>query len=192
MIDPMNVTDFDRSDAELEEFFLFAVLVANKNSDRMARALDFLLRQGEPGDSPFDTIRRMVLDGSMPLRLIQAKTGEYGRRLKTLTEVATGMVPNLRNAEPEDLEQIHGVGLKTARFFLMHSRRNSQYAAIDTHILKYMREFYGHKVPNRTPTNREEYRELEEWFVLQCAIEGVTPAAKDLEVWKLYSGRVSA
>jgi hypothetical protein len=32
MIDPLNVTNFERSQAELEEFLLFGLFVAGKNS----------------------------------------------------------------------------------------------------------------------------------------------------------------
>lgn len=47
MIDPNNVTNYERTQKELEEFILFAVLVANKNSTHAAKAPDFLLRTKE-------------------------------------------------------------------------------------------------------------------------------------------------
>lgn len=191
MIDPLHVTDFDRSDAELQEFFLYAVLVANKNSDRIARGLDFILRQGEPGDTPFETIKRMVLDGSMTLRLTQAKTGEYTRRLTSMAQVAAGMVPNLRNATPDDLEMIHGVGKKTSRFFIMHTRRNTKHAAIDTHILKFLRDMGVEDVPDKTPVNDAEYRRLELAFLAEVEHTNTDAATLDLELWTLYSGRAA-
>lgn len=44
MIDPKNITNFDRTDNELEEFALFAIAVAGKSAKTIAPALDRTLK----------------------------------------------------------------------------------------------------------------------------------------------------
>lgn len=190
MIDPTNITNYERTDEELEEFLLFCVLVANKNSDRMAKALDFLLRQGEPDDSPLDTIRMMVLDGTLMTRLVQAKTGEYIRRHRTLAELTwVTLLPNLRTVKAEELEQIYGIGPKTARLFVMHTQRDAQCAALDVHILRHLRDVGFFDIPKSTPTNPKQYKRIEDLFLADAWCNGKTPAEHDLEIWTYYSGR---
>ena len=47
MIDPRKVTKFDRTLEELEEFMLFAIVVAGKNAFQQARKLEqFLAYRG--------------------------------------------------------------------------------------------------------------------------------------------------
>ena len=79
------------------------------------------------------------------------------------------------------LQCVKGVGMKTARFFFMHSLPNQNLACLDTHILKWLGE-KGHEVPKQTP-NGIKYLKLEQIF-LQYALEaGKSPATLDLEIW---------
>lgn len=189
MIDPANVTNYERKQAELEEFLLFCVMVANKNSERSAKALDFLLRQGNEGDTPFQTIRRMVENDTLMTRLVQARTGEYMRRWRTLTELSLGMAGNLANVTVDHLQTIHGIGPKTARFFVINTQRGARYAALDTHILKFLKDAGWPDIPKTTPQKPSEYRRIEEYFLTEASVAGIEPASLDLAVWKQYSGR---
>jgi len=47
MIDPSNITNFDRTDGELEEFALFAPAVAGKTADVQASKVNELLQRLE-------------------------------------------------------------------------------------------------------------------------------------------------
>lgn len=47
MIDPNNITKFYRTEAELEEFLLFCIIVAGKNSKIQAKKLAEFLEGGD-------------------------------------------------------------------------------------------------------------------------------------------------
>jgi thermostable 8-oxoguanine DNA glycosylase len=75
----------------------------------------------------------------------------------------------------------------------MHTREDTEYAAIDTHILKAMRDFFPNlQIPDKTPTGDQAYERLEQMFLYMCEVYGQTPAALDLEFWTEYSGRGNA
>ena len=58
MINPSNVTNFNLTDPELEEYILFWVLAAGKTAKTAAKSLDkFLNTAQDPKSSPFDLIR---------------------------------------------------------------------------------------------------------------------------------------
>jgi thermostable 8-oxoguanine DNA glycosylase len=87
----------------------------------------------------------------------------------------------LRSVPVNILECVKDIGMKTARFFVMHSRPNQQVACLDTHILKWLGE-QGHEVPTRTPRG-QKYLDLEKIFLDYCNKMGKTPAQLDLEIW---------
>ena len=184
MINPAEVTKFDRSDAQLEEFLLFAIVVAGKNSKIQAGKLaEFLLETGisKPFGSPFEMVRQFHADNALRLHLERAKLGQYNRLAKVFVNVVN-MPWSLRDVTVEQLQLV--VGLKTARFFLMHSRQNVMVAALDTHILAHMRENLGIPTPKSTPTNPSKYLELEQLFLTAVDKSGKSLADYDLEVWK--------
>lgn len=81
------------------------------------------------------------------------------------------------------------MGLKTSRFFLVHSRPNVRVAVLDTHILQWMKD-EGYDVPRQTPTNKKKYREIEDKFLAECDKRGVSPAQLDLEIWKSRNKKI--
>jgi thermostable 8-oxoguanine DNA glycosylase len=83
----------------------------------------------------------------------------------------------------QDLEKIPGVGLKTSRFFLTHSRPNQSYAILDTHILRHMRDDLNIATPKTTPTNPKVYYALEAKLLEVVRASGKSYADYDLEVW---------
>jgi thermostable 8-oxoguanine DNA glycosylase len=90
----------------------------------------------------------------------------------------------------EELEKIPGLGLKTSRFFLLHSRKDQQVAVLDTHILRWMRS-RGWKAPKATPPLKK-YKELEVAFLMECVWSGMTPATLDLFIWKMGQKQILA
>lgn len=90
---------------------------------------------------------------------------------------------------PELLEYIPGVGMKTSRFFLLHSDINYKdtIAILDTHILKFMKENIDNSAPKSTPTNSNKYKYWEDKFLLWCEENNKDAAEFDLEVWKSYA-----
>lgn len=179
MIDPRNVTKFDRTDRELQEWWLFSTIVAGKTADVQARALEAFLAP-MPGDLPFDKVLTAHLAGDLRAHMSRARLGQYGRLEPCFVESVTLL--DLRHDPVERFEAIHGVGPKTARMFLMHSRSGQRLAALDTHILAHLAE-NGVSVPKATPGSAKEYRRLEEAFLSLADDAKMSPADYDLAIW---------
>jgi thermostable 8-oxoguanine DNA glycosylase len=208
-IDPRNITKYDRFDHELEEFLLFCIMVAGKRADTTARCLDMFLNwiAVEPNQTPFVHIRRFRQpDDGNNAKGIKALAGaitafnalhpgcglgQQRRMAQAFLEAARSLT-DLRTCELKDLMRIHGIGHKTARLFLLHSRKDARYAVLDTHLLKHLREHEDELgidlwVPQRTPGNPKEYAALEA-AVLRMADEAkMTPAEYDLHIWRKYA-----
>ena len=92
---------------------------------------------------------------------------------------------DLSECGPIELEKIPGVGMKTSRFFILHSRDTKNIAVLDVHILKFLGSL-GHKVPKTTP-NKNQYNYLEQKFLEHCRTNNLHPAKADLEIWKFYA-----
>jgi hypothetical protein len=188
-VDPQAITNFSRSQGDLEAFMVFAVFVAGKNAAQQAVKAHAFLTDSEwagRGLTPFSIIRQFVLDGKLREKLEAHKIGQYTRISKTLKALAFGR--DIRYSSLADLEAI--VGPKTARFFLLHAREGSHVAALDTHILKWLNEM-GVKAPKSTPAKGDAYRKLELAFLelaeAKCAHTGMTLAELDLEIWRHYN-----
>ena len=183
MINPSKITNFNATDNELEEVLLFWVLVAGKTAIHIAKALDGLL--GELiGDTPFDKIR--WAGTALPGLLHWHGIGCFNNKSKALLELAHSGL-NLWTCSVEDLEKIYGIGPKTARCFLIHSRPDANCAGLDTHILKFL-GMHGHAVPKTTPPPKK-YRELEQIFLGYVRESGKSVAEFDLEIWNSYARR---
>jgi len=140
------------------------------------------------GLTPFDKIARAWESGTLLDALQRARIGQYGRLSRCYVE---SLKLDLRNDSVEAFEAIHGVGPKTARMFIMHSRPNQRLAAIDTHVLKHLKAS-GIDAPEVTPANSREYRRLEQAFLDLADHAGMTPADYDLMVWKSYARPIAA
>ena len=186
MIIPTEVTNFNRTDYELQEFLLFCIVVAGKHSQQQAKKLGEFLSVTE--ESPFQFVRDAVDAGSLRGHLERVKMGQYGRITKVFEEVATAII-DLRNVSVAILQNI--VGFKTSRFFLMHSRQGFRCATLDTHILAWLNT-QGIVAPKSTPTNLNKYLTLEAKYLEICNERGLDPAALDLEIWKSRQARVTA
>lgn len=192
MIDPEKVTNYEQTDKQLEEFILFWVCAAGKNGRTAARCLDGLLNDiGGHDMGPFNAIKIWgyyehpeTLEG-WPEMLRNNGIGCYNSKSKTMFQLAISGL-NLHTCTASDLESIYGIGCKTARCFLLHSRKGVQVAGLDTHMLKHLRSLGYDDVPKSTPTGKK-YLELEK-IVLGLAKEAdMSPASLDLAVWNKYS-----
>jgi thermostable 8-oxoguanine DNA glycosylase len=186
LIDPEDVINYTRTDAELELWWLFSCVVAGKTARTQAKLLDSMLNKLE-GETPFEKFRKMSYN-QLRDALIESRIGQYNRLIKTFWQ---SLDVDLRNASVEELEAIHGVGPKTARMFIMMSRPGARYAALDTHVLKHLRA-NGIDAPKATPPAGKRYRELEEAFIALADKAGETVADYDLAVWKDYSRKEAA
>lgn len=177
MIEPSKITNFDRSDRELQAFWLFCIMVAGKNSDQIALKLKRMVENMPEDANPLDYFKNHDVHNF----LVAHKVGQYGRISRAIMESAN---LDLRNATLEEIMAIHGVGPKTARFFILHSRKDARVAVLDTHILKWMAKQGIKDVPDSTP-NEEKYIQLEKIFLALCdrLYHGLPIAEVDLLIW---------
>jgi len=196
MIDPQNITDFNRSEISLQEFLLFAIVVAGKNSKIQAQKLDdFLglicsLYTEDHGELPLDYFAAIKHHGMAGVRYCLAccRMGQYTRITKAFVNLANAKI-NLKTVTAEQCGEISGIGPKTSRFFVLHTQKNARCAVLDTHILKYVREFIDPSAPKSTPSG-QRYAELEEKFLLYYKNNYknlYTLAEFDLTIWKMYA-----
>jgi thermostable 8-oxoguanine DNA glycosylase len=183
MIDPENITDYNLTPHELEEVLLFWICVAGKTARSIAPRLDNLLNSLE-GISPFDKIKRAGLT-KLSNKLKENGIGCYSIKAKSMWDLANSNL-NLHTCTVDDLESIYGIGMKTARCFLIHSRPDSNCAGLDTHVLKFLRNM-GHDVPKSTPGSKKKYKEIEQLFLDYANKSGTTVADFDLKIWNHYS-----
>lgn len=190
-VDPSNVTKYDRTEAELELFFLFCTVVAGKTATTQARLLEqFLLKLPKvESNRPFDMIGKIGRHSqAFADLLMESRLGQYNRLRQCWIEAHSFLYGSLSQCSLADLEAIHGVGPKTARFFLLHTRRDQNLAVLDTHILKFLRDQGFANVPTGTPGSGPLYERWEKQFIALAKESGKTVADFDLSVWRQYSG----
>lgn len=189
MIDPSNITDYNLDDHGLQEILIFWICVAGKTASTIAKALDRMLNNLE-GDNPFDKMKQVGFE-KLPETLKGYGIGCYNLKAKAIWELVNSNI-DLRTCTTEDLESIVGIGKKTSRCFIMHSRPDSACAGLDVHILKFLRE-KGHVVPKATPASKKQYEEVEKLFLKYAKRSGKPVAEFDLDIWKKHAyngGRV--
>ena len=202
MITPTTITNYNRTEEELEEFLMFAILVAGKGAEQQAKKLDAFLDtimsmgMGAEDYTPFDGLGYSIsleeffkdyhkkeinlLDRQMKMH----KLGQYNRVGHAFKEIIK-FKGKLKKVTIEELESVNGIGSKTARFFILHSRPDAKVAVLDTHILKWLSE-KGYKVPKATPA-KKKYAEIEKLFLTEAINHQMTPADLDLSIWKSYA-----
>jgi len=186
MVDPINFTDYNRTDFELEEAALFSVLVTGKSALTTAKSLNKLLTSTgwSAGQSPFAFLKEYSL--LFLTQLLRMKgIGCYNSKAKSIFELVRSKI-DLRTCAIDELEKIHGIGQKTSRMFLLHTRPNVRCAALDTHILKYLAD-KGYEVPKNTPSSKKKYKELESVFLSLADKSHMSVADFDLSIWRKYS-----
>ena len=193
MVDPEKITDYNLTKDELEERILFWVAAAGKNGRTAALNVDKLLRYiegllGKKG-SPFSLIREVAESYDLPALMKSCGFGCYNIKAKSFIQLANSNM-DLSVCSAEDLESMHGIGMKTSRCFILHSRHNAMYAGLDTHILKYLSSMGVEDVPKATPNSKRKYLRLEASFLQLAGASGRVPAELDLEIWNSYSKKI--
>ena len=188
MITPTTITNYNRTEAELEEFLMFAILVAGKGAEQQAKKLESFINpeHKHPDVSPFDYLHYLFGTNKIRLRNVMRhhKLGQYNR-LEWAFSGILAYQGHLKTISIEQLESVYGIGSKTARFFVLHSRADAKVACLDTHILKWLNE-KGYKVPKATPP-KNKYKEIEKLFLQEAINHQMTPADLDLQIWKSYA-----
>ncbi len=183
-------TDFNRSVAELEEFLMAGVCVAGKSALTQARRLGLFLRspflaKSELGLSPFEKVKALSARSRLYDVLVQVGMGKYSLITQSFRAMTRDPHLDLRVCSWERLAQIPGIGIKTAKFFVLHSRPNQALAVLDTHMHKHLVQ-NGFAPPRFSPASRSAYT-LWQTEVLGLADRaGMSPAGFDLHVWSKY------
>lgn len=188
LVDPQNITNFNSSRFELELVMLFWICAAGKKATTSANCLNNFLTYGSNIFGkifPFDIIR-CTPPAELPLYLKNFGIGCYNNKAKCMIDLVNKNL-DLSNCSIFDLESVKGIGPKTARCFLLHTRKEAKYAGLDTHILKYMRD-QGLDVPKSTP-NGKKYLDLEKKFIKMAENSSMTIAEFDLHIWRKYSNK---
>lgn len=199
MIDPYNITNYNRSKEELQEFLLFCIVVAGKTAYIQAQKLQQFLdsinsRLMMPERiSPFQSVISADQHGILMDEILKAKLGQY-RKIHAAFKYIIENEFDLTRMTPDQLEFIPGVGMKTSRFFLLHSdlKWKNNIAILDTHILKFIKENIDNRAPKSTPTIKVTYKYWEDLFLFWCEQNNKNVADFDLEVWKSYARKIPA
>ena len=175
----------DETPFSYEAKLLYSAIVAGKSANFaenvMGRLIDHCVYDGFY--LPFDALRAWKQAGTLDSHLREIRSGSYKRLTQCFEEICN---LDAQHITCEELESIHGIGPKTARFFLMWTNPSVRYAALDTHILKYLTTL-GHKAPKSTPPSGPVYRRLEIAFIAEADRQGKTPRELDYEIWEFYS-----
>lgn len=173
---------FNSSLFQLQTRLLFSIVVAGKSAAFADKVLNRWLYQNIQNDElPFDAVKRMEKH-ELKESLVQARTGNYKKLTHCFYSLARADI-NLLQCKPEDLEKIKGIGAKTSRFFLLWTRPNESYAALDVHVLRWLKNQGYKNVPKSTPTGKR-YAALEKIFLDECLKRNMKPRDLDWKIWK--------
>ena len=135
--------------------------------------------------TPFHQLEKYTHQ-KLAIKLKELGCGCYNAKSRTIFELVNSKL-NLSTCEIHELEKIYGIGRKTSRGFVLHSRSNAQCSVLDTHILKFLKENDVPDVPKSTPSSKLEYERLEKNFLTICRKRKIAPAKLDLKVWSSYT-----
>lgn len=186
MIIPTEVTNYHRTDDQLEQFMLFCIAVAGHNADTTARMVNRFIE--DASGLPFTYLRSSRRDIDSILE--HYGIAPYAKNTAALRGV---LDMNLRTCTLHDLLNVHGIGHKTARMFLLHSRPDEEHIVLDVHMLRWLRKvaklrgipaLTPHKLsPKYLSIEARAKRKVREMF------PDMTFAEFDLATWKQMSGR---
>ena len=188
MINPAEVTNYNRTQDELQEFLLFCINVAGKKSSIEAPKLEVFIQRAKDitkETSPFNCIKKLIKLGRLQEIMHWAKLSPYKQRYNSYVDAVK--LGDLQKVTLNRLLQVAGIGLKTARFFLSHSREDFDEPMLDTHILQFLRDNGYRHAPKSTPSNVGIYNYYANIFKMFARVSGKSVTDLDLEIWKQYS-----
>lgn len=195
MIYAEDITKYDCSVADLEERIMFWIAVAGKNANTQAHKLDAfldLMRDGSRAArvmSPFGLLRRtLAVDKTLVLHMRAVGLGKYSLMERAYTMLARSGW-DLRTVSIETLQTVPGIGPKTARCFVLHSREGARVAGLDRHVMRYLGSKGYCDRDQLAPGSPKEYARLEQAFLKECDAYGMSPADFDLMLWKIGAKR---
>jgi len=178
-------------------WLFYGVVVSNKTAEFAQQRMEALFPMRPGGSwqtSPFNQVRdRMGMHTRRDLMMqwvALAKTGQYNRveaAFRGIVKMADVSNDDPRAWDLDWLEEIPGIGPKTARWFFGLCHAEARVAAIDTHVLKFLAD---NGVPSArrkgTPPAGAIYRKLEAAFLARADSLGLRPTDLDTVVWAVY------
>lgn len=173
-------------DKELQYRLLYSTAVAGKTYKFAESVMERFVRLmvSLEHETLFQTINEYIKADIVSELVRFLRTGSYTRIEKCWTEVVK---LDLHTCTVKELEAIHGIGPKTARFFILWTRDGARVAALDVHILKWLRQ-EGYDAPKATPPSGKRYDELERAFLEEADKRNMTPRDLDAQIWEQFSG----
>lgn len=168
--------------AQLEWWILFSIMVAGKGAKQTEAKLNAVLSTYS-SLYPFSCIEFMIGNAELRRNLRKNKTGKYELTNKGFRDA---IQLDLDNLTVESLEQVHGIGPKSARMIMLYAGLAENLVPLDTHVLKFLRK-RGYDAPKATPPAGKRYLELEQAFIAEAKKEGKTVRELDTEVWLSYA-----
>jgi hypothetical protein len=177
---------YDATPGQLERFLLIGVCVAGKVARQQQEKFDMfemlLWRRHRDARSLFALLRaageQEVYD---TLRVV--KMGQYARITAAFMGLARSAL-ELESCTRDQLCDIKGIGMKTASFFILFTRRYAPISCLDVHILNYLRETgLAPHAPRATPGSLKLYLDLEAIFVKHAQELGRPTGELDFEIW---------
>jgi thermostable 8-oxoguanine DNA glycosylase len=176
---------FDRSLAELQQYILTCILTAGQKAEFAEQKANDITADIPEGNLPCEfLIAKDDLDGYLRSR----RTGKYRYLAQAIRRIAE---LDLTTATEQELRSVPGISFKTARIFLLRSRRDAPHAALDVHTLRFLRDHSSMEVPDRPPSSECEYLKLEAELLRLFAEKypALSPAEADEKVWNLYRAK---
>ena len=187
-VDPTNIPA-KLTHAQKEWFILFSIAVAGKGAKgtetKLNALLDSIKPEGWAFSGPFAKINYLITTKQLSDRLKEFKFGQYTRIEKAYKQVTLPGIP----ITLQGLQQIDGIGPKTASLIVLYTNPKADCVPLDTHILKFLRAQGVYKVPTSTPPSGTLYNRLEMAFKIIAVNQNKTVRQLDTEVWNYYHGK---
>lgn len=181
-VDSKNITNFEASIGELQSLILFWILAAGKTASGSERILNELLIKQS---LPFTQLQKFT-QKELSIQLQKLGCGCFNNKARSIYEIVNSNF-DLKTCSIDELESIFGIGKKTSRGFILHTRKNAKYAVLDVHILKFLNSEGYPDIPKSTPSNKFEYTRLEKYFLSICRQKRISPSKFDLKIWNSYA-----
>jgi thermostable 8-oxoguanine DNA glycosylase len=188
-IDPTKVTNFNRTDSELEQFMIFCVAVAGKKAEFGAQKTQDLCEYLGTENPLF--VMRMMDEFQVNEALRAVKLSPYKKNTPLFLALSK---MDLRTCSLEDLLKIDGIGHKTAKMFLLHSRPNQEHIVLDVHILRWLKQHGLRNIPTQSPSKTSSlYSKIEERArrKVKSMFPNISFAEFDLNTWVFMSGKLA-
>jgi len=185
-INQNNITRSNRTPNELLHFLLWTTTVAGKRSDVQTTKFNELFKHAD--------LSILATHGnSLRAKMRAVGLGQYSRLVQCWKHINRHIRPTgLKTITRNELLLIPGIGPKTASFFIAHSQPWPEIAVLDTHILKWLqKEFPKLKIPKITPSDPDQYRDIEALFLGRSCQLNIKPSDLDTLIWQKATKHVS-